>query len=289
MDRERAAAYWEANAETWTQLSRAGYDVYRDHVNTPAFLAMLPPVAGLEGLDIGCGEGTNTRAVARLGALMHAIDVSATFVRHASETEIADSLGITYALGDAHVLPFADARFDFAVAFMSLMDVPDRGAALAEAFRVLRPGGFLQFSILHPCFMTPQRRVLRNAAGAEYAIELAGYFDDTDGRVERWKFSSAPDDVRASVEPFAVPVFHATLSTWINGLIATGFAIEQIGEPHADEETATRVPTVADSRIAPLFSSHPRSARGLGQTKAGRFPDLLPQYVICSACGMYHA
>ena len=80
MDRERAAAYWEANAETWTQLSRAGYDVYRDNVNTPGFLAMLPPIAGLHGLDIGCGEGTNTRALAKLGARMTAIDVAPPFV-----------------------------------------------------------------------------------------------------------------------------------------------------------------------------------------------------------------
>ena len=52
--------YWEENAEAWTRLSRRGYDVYRDHLNTPAFLAMLPDVRGLAGLDIGCGEGNNT-------------------------------------------------------------------------------------------------------------------------------------------------------------------------------------------------------------------------------------
>lgn len=34
-----AAACWEANAETWTRQVRAGYDIYRDHLNTPAFLA----------------------------------------------------------------------------------------------------------------------------------------------------------------------------------------------------------------------------------------------------------
>ncbi len=33
------AAYWEANAESWTRFARAGYDVYRDALNTPAFLA----------------------------------------------------------------------------------------------------------------------------------------------------------------------------------------------------------------------------------------------------------
>ena len=41
MDSKEIAAHWEANAETWTQLSRAGHDVYRDGQNTPAFLAML--------------------------------------------------------------------------------------------------------------------------------------------------------------------------------------------------------------------------------------------------------
>src|SRR6185369_909897 len=48
--------YWNRNAEAWTRLARAGHDVLRDQLNTPAFLASLPPVAGLHGLDLGCGE-----------------------------------------------------------------------------------------------------------------------------------------------------------------------------------------------------------------------------------------
>ena len=47
MDPSIVAAHWEANAEAWTRHSRAGYDVYRDALNTPAFLAMLPPIDGL--------------------------------------------------------------------------------------------------------------------------------------------------------------------------------------------------------------------------------------------------
>lgn len=62
--RTDVAKHWEANAETWTQHARAGYDVYRDALNTPAFLAMLPEIKGLEGLDIACGEGSNTRQLA---------------------------------------------------------------------------------------------------------------------------------------------------------------------------------------------------------------------------------
>ena len=58
-DRE-AGQLWNENADAWAELARAGYDVYRDHLNTPAFLAMLPNVSGLRGLDIGCGEGHTT-------------------------------------------------------------------------------------------------------------------------------------------------------------------------------------------------------------------------------------
>ena len=67
MERSEAAKHREANADAWTRHVRAGYDIYRDALNTPAFLAMLPPIVGLSGLDIGCGEGAHTRQLARLG------------------------------------------------------------------------------------------------------------------------------------------------------------------------------------------------------------------------------
>ncbi len=253
MNREQAAAHWEGNAETWTRHARAGYDVYRDAANTPAFLALLPPVTGLLGLDIGCGEGTNTRALARLGARLQAIDVAPTFVSHARAAEDAAPLGITYAVADAQALPFADGSFDFAAAFMSLMDVPDYARALAEAQRVLRPGGFLQFSILHPCFAPPHRRVLRDANGDAYALEVARYFDRTDGEVQHWTFSAAPAEERARVAPFATPVFHHTLAEWLNAVVDAGFTLERIAEPTVDADTARREPVVADLRITPLF------------------------------------
>jgi len=48
MEREEAAALWEANAEAWTRLAPQGYDVSRDLFNTPGFLDMLPDVRGLQ-------------------------------------------------------------------------------------------------------------------------------------------------------------------------------------------------------------------------------------------------
>ena len=253
MKRAEAARYWEANAETWTRHARAGYDVYRDALNTPAFLSLLPPIADRRGLDIGCGEGANTRELARRGARMHAVDVAPTFLRHAREAERAEPLGIAYLVADAAVLPFADASFEFATAFMSLMDMPDQATVLCEAARVLRPGGFLQFSITHPCFDPPHRKVLREPDGTVRAIEVAGYFDNIDGRLDRWWFSPLPPGERERSAPFVTPRFDRTLSAWVDMIRAAGLTIERLGEPCASAELAAAVPTVADTRVAPLF------------------------------------
>lgn len=253
MDSAEVAAFWEANAETWTRHARAGYDLYRDAQNTPAFMANLPCVVGLEGLDIGCGEGANTRRIAQAGARMIGIDIAPTFIRHAQEAEAAAPLGISYQLADGMDLPFADGSFDFASAFMSLMDMPRQDSVLAEAERVLRPGGFLQFSILHPCFATPFRRVLRDENKTVLGIEVREYFRATHGEIETWRFGAAPEHEKAKVEPFKVPRFHRTLSEWINLLITTGFTIEHMHEPTIDAETAAREPYLADTRVAPLF------------------------------------
>ncbi|MFN3687609.1 class I SAM-dependent methyltransferase [Salinarimonas sp.] len=253
MDTRDVARLWEENAPTWTRLVRAGHDRCRDVLNMPAFLAMLPPVAGLEGLDLGCGEGAGTRAVAGLGARMTGIDIAPSFVRLAQASEREQPLGIAYHVADAAALPFPPASFDFATAFMSLMDMPDQARALAEAQRVLRPGGFLQFSILHPCFMPPRHRNVRDAAGELVAIEIGGYFEETEGRVETWTFSTLSPEERDATKPFRVPRFHATLSTWFSRIAAAGLVVEALGEPRASLAEATAEPVVADTRIAPIF------------------------------------
>lgn len=96
MDHEEVGRYWDENADVWTELVRAGYDHYRDGLNTPAFLDMLPDVNSLSGLDVGCGEGHNTRLLAQRGARMTAIDISKSFIRHAGEAERKQPLGIRY-------------------------------------------------------------------------------------------------------------------------------------------------------------------------------------------------
>jgi SAM-dependent methyltransferase len=246
------ARYWEANAETWTRLARAGYDVYRDELNTPAFLALLPPVQDLAGLDVGCGEGSNTRLLARRGAQMQGVDIAPTFIRHAQAQEALEPLNIRFRTADAMALPYPDASFDFVTAFMSLMDIADPALALREAARVIRRGGFVQFSILHPCFVPHCRKVVRDQTGKAIALEVGGYFA-TETRLDVWHFPTLERQERDKLPPFRIPRRHYTLSEWIGFVCGAGLRVDAMVEPAANEEQAAADPVIADTQIAPLF------------------------------------
>jgi 2-polyprenyl-3-methyl-5-hydroxy-6-metoxy-1,4-benzoquinol methylase len=125
MNEQTAGAYWNGNAEAWSTLARAGYDIYRDHLNTPAFFKILPEIKGLNGLDIGCGEGFNTRLLSQNGARMAAVDISEKFIEKARTLNQESTSQIDYRIATASSLPFADKTFDFATSFMCLMDIPD--------------------------------------------------------------------------------------------------------------------------------------------------------------------
>ncbi len=253
MDKEISTQRWHENAQTWTTLSRAGYDVYRDVLNTPWFLRFLPDVTGQFGIDIGCGEGTNTRRVAQLGATITGCDLVQTFVDAAQELEAHDPVGASFTQADARHLPFVDNHFDFATSFMCLMDFPNPDQALKEAFRVIKPTGFLQFSILHPCFVTLNSKRDQDPVTGKLGRTVHEYFTHSNGAEETWTFGTVPPELLDTIPKFNVPRFHRPLSDWINDIVTTGFTLEAIQEPRATDQEARDHPSVADTRDTPLF------------------------------------
>jgi SAM-dependent methyltransferase len=249
VERPDTKRIWNANAPAWIEFSRAGFDFYRDLVNTPAFFALLPPLAGLSCLDLGCGEGHNTRLLADRGARVVALDVSELFIEAAARD---DRRRIRYLIGDGAALPFPALSFDVVTAFMSLMDVADPERTLREASRVLRPGGFVQFSIAHPATSTPVRRWVEDDSGERAALAIGDYFYEGP-LTETWTFGAAPAQLRERHRPFTITYARRTLAGWLNAVLGAGLVIEAIAEPHADEQTAAAHPAVADTRIAPYF------------------------------------
>ena len=253
MESDEVRKYWERNAKAWTQLSRAGYDTYRNYLNTPAFFALLPDVDGKRGLDIGCGEGYNTRLLAEHGAKVIGLDLSSVFVQQAKSFQSRSSLNPEYLIGNAQELPFEEASFDFVTGFMSFMDIPDTETLLSEVWRALKPGGFLQFSISHPCFDLPLRKNLRDTEGRTYAFEMGGYFERDRGKVAEWLFSAAPPEAVEGLSKFQTPNFNHPLSYWLNTLIQTGFVLEAFSEPMPDDQTVLEQPNIQDAQVIAYF------------------------------------
>ena len=73
---DEVARLWDGNAESWAKHVKEGWDITRDYYQIPAFLEFIGDISGLRILDAGCGEGTNTRAFARMGADLTGIDLS---------------------------------------------------------------------------------------------------------------------------------------------------------------------------------------------------------------------
>ncbi|CCH33127.1 methyltransferase domain-containing protein [Actinosynnema sp. NPDC047251] len=99
---------------------------------------------GARVLDLGCGIGRPAvRLAERTGAEVVGVSVSAKDVARAGETAAAAGLAdkVSFRLADAMELPFEDGSFDAVFALGSMGHMPDRGDALKEVARVLRPGG----------------------------------------------------------------------------------------------------------------------------------------------------
>ncbi len=254
---EEVAAYWNVNAGPWAQEVREGRDVARERLNNPAFLRLLGDLRDRDVLDAGCGEGHNTRLLARAGARMTGVDISERMIALAVDEERRAPLGITYVCtAYTRLEMFPSASFDAVVSFMAMMDGPGFDRAMAEAFRVLRPGGMLAFSITHPCFMTRDAKWMRDEHGTKVAWVVRNYFNPAPW-VERWRFTDAPADA----PEFAVPRFDRTLSEYLNAVLDAGFRLTRIEEPRPSEEYCRAHPSQQGWREHAGLFLHVRAAK----------------------------
>ncbi|WP_062436593.1 class I SAM-dependent methyltransferase [Herbidospora daliensis] len=104
-------------------------------------------LAGLSGqvVEVGAGDGANFAHYPPAVARVLAVEPEALLRRHAATSAAAAPVPVEVLAGSAARLPALDASVDAVVFCLVLCSIPDVGQALAEARRVLRPGGELRF------------------------------------------------------------------------------------------------------------------------------------------------
>jgi SAM-dependent methyltransferase len=179
--------------------------------------ALLPgDLRGQRVLDLACAYGTASRHLARRGALVTGLDISAALLSRARELEASEPLGIRYVQGDAVGTDWWDgAPFDGVLCNMALMDIDDLDGTLSTVAAVLAPGGWFSFSVFHPC----------HPGGPEGSMSGLPSWPPDGGYAREGRWSTGGEGVRGRAG-----VNHRMLSTYLNAVLRAGLVLEELAE-----------------------------------------------------------
>lgn len=203
---------WDLAAPAYDQRLKSTHEFTAKEYVIPEMLEFLGDVRGKKILDLACGQGHFTRILAGKGAQVVGIDISARLLGIARKDEAADPLGIMYIKSDASRLEdVKDRSFDLITVKMGFHSIRDLTAALNECSRVIRPGGHIVFSVVHPLTDTVNNRDYRHDLEGKY-LSLRAY-----GRP------------RAIAHPgykkFGVKRYHRPIGYYLNELFEAGFSV----------------------------------------------------------------
>lgn len=203
-------AAFDALADDYASwASRKAHNAYYER---PATLSLLPDVAGLRVLDVGCGPGQYAEWLVDRGASVMCVDVSERMVELTREL-LGDRVEVVCE-DVGRTLGFAgESEFDLVLAPLMMDYVEDWRVLFGRFNRALRPDGSLVFSVEHPCSDFSQR--LMTSYFTKEIIECT------------WCGFGTPVPVRA---------YRRSLSEILNPLVAAGFALEVFLEPQPVKE-----------------------------------------------------
>ena len=187
-----------------------------DPLASPTWDSVVRLLGGGGGslLDVGCGTGALTAALAERGWQATGVDVSADML------ERARARGLAVVQADATALPFDDDAFDAVVSIWTHTDVDDFAAVVREIARVLRAGGPFVYVGGHPCFVGPHSRfICAEGVPALYAgwyRHAERYFDAP---------GMSPEGLRARVG-----ATHMPLGRFMQSFVEAGLRLEHFEE-----------------------------------------------------------
>ena len=167
---------------------------------------------GMKVLDVGCGVGGPQRSIAKkFGVSVVGLNISEYQLRKCAEYNRSAGLDHVCSVvqGDFHRMPLEDRGFDAAYHIEAITHSPDKTAAFAEVFRILRPGGvFAGYDwCMTPLYNgdDPEHRHLKESIEDTNAVSELGSFEDVSDSLRAAGFEVLDVHDRASDPNFEVP------------------------------------------------------------------------------------
>lgn len=178
-------------------------------------LGRTADLAGASILEVGCGTAPVSRWLRSVGADTVGLDLSGAMLQHALRINESTGIHVPLVQADACEFPFAGSSFDFVVsAFGAIAFVAAPGQVMAEAARVLRPGGRLIFSTNHPI-----RWIFPDSPSVDELRVQTSYFD-----------RNAYVEVDEQDRPTYVET-HRTMGQRVRDIVAAGLVLDDVIEP----------------------------------------------------------
>lgn len=238
---DEAIRRWDLAADDFISNYDEDGGLNRKVMLNPPILELLGNVEGKWVLDAGCGEGYLSRMLSKQGANVTGIDYSCRMLELARQR--TDDESIKYLHGNIENLHSIESQsFDRVVSNMVIQDLEKYEEAIIEMYRLLKKDGIFVFSILHPCFITPNSGWIRNRNG-----------DKEYWKVERYFYEGAYEQNFPVDSDEKVVYYHRTLTSYINAFRKAGFILNNLIEPRASEEDLKWYPQFAEDLHCPDF------------------------------------
>lgn len=220
---------WNTNAEFWDDRIGDG-NLFQDELIEPATRRLLGNIAGKKVLDVACGAGRFARQMADMGADVLAVDFCERFLERAEKRTPEEIKNIEYRQVDAtegsQLVKLGTGQFDMAVCTMGLMDISDIEPLFDSLPQLLKPGGKFVFSIMHPCFQSPEFTAFAEETEYDGRTELKSGVKITKYiKPASWKGIGVPG------QPVRHFYFHRPLSLIFNLAFEKGFVVDGFEEP----------------------------------------------------------
>jgi ftsJ-like methyltransferase len=187
-----------------------------------ALRSVLPEMCGKTLLDLGCGYGWHCKYAAGQGAKkVVGIDLSKKMIDRANE--INSDPSIEYHVMAVEDFDFRNNRFDVVLSSLTFHYIESFEKVCVDVHSCLSQGGEFVFSVEHPVF---------TASGTQE------WYRDKKGEILHWPVDNyfSEGSRRANFLGEEVIKYHKTLTTYINGLLKSGFEITNLIEPEPSQE-----------------------------------------------------